>query len=397
MTAVPARASDVPDRGYAVALEAMLAGLRGQVGAGPEWETILRQVPRHLFAPSTGWAYPGSPGAPPERLINRDVGWRQWLDAVYSDMTIITQRDDGIGDLASADGVPTSSLSAPGIVMTFLSLLQPMPGDRVLEIGTGTGWTAALLAARCGDDHVTSIEIDPAVHATAAANLRAVGRAPRLIIGDGAAGVPGQEFDRLHVSCGVRDIPPGWIAQLRPGGTAVLPWHPNGADGWQVKLSACGDGTATGTFHGIACYMMLRSQRTGPVLWRSHDGDLADVTSTSLDPGQVADAGRAAILALTAACPDLTVIAGREPDGTAFVHVAETGNLDGAWAACDATEDGAHIVTQYGPRRLWDEVEAAFTQWDAFGRPGPDRYRLNVTPTGQRVELTLDAYSPGHW
>ena len=326
------------------------------------------------------------------RLINRDADLCGWLRVVYSDMTIITQREDGAGDPASAVGLATSSLSAPGIVMSFLNLLQPAPGDDVLEIGTGTGWTAALLAARCGDRHVTSVEIDQSLHARAAANLRATGCYPELVCGDGADAMPGRLFDRLHVTCGFRDIPSAWMAQLRAGGTAVLPWHSNGSDGWQVRLTSAGDGTATGTFHGMANYMMLRGQRVGTVLWHSHHGDHADVTTTGLDPEQIADAGRAAILALTAANPDLTCIAGREPDGTAFVHLAETGNPDGSWAACDGGRPGEHIVTQFGPRRLWDATESAFARWDAAGRPGPEQYRLVVTPRGQRIEL---AQAPG--
>lgn len=389
MAAPSPQAGQIPAGGYASAMDAMLAMLAEQ-GALPglEWKAIVRQVPRHLFAPAIARACPGSPGAPQERLIDRDADPGGWLDAVYSDMTVITQRDDGAADPAGLGGIVTSSLSAPGIVMSFLGLLQLEPGQDVLEIGTGTGWTAALLAARCGDQHVTSIEVDPTLHASAAAHLRAAGRSPRLILGDGALGVPGEMFDRLHVTCGVRDIPLAWIAQLRPGGVAVLPWHPNGMDGWQVRLTVGGDGTATGTFCGMASYMMLRDQRLGRVLWRSHHGDQADVTTTALDPAEIADAGRAAALALIAANPGLTCIASRDSGGAAFVHVAETGNPEGSWAACDAGPRGKHVVTQYGPRRLWEETEAAFAQWDADGRPGPDQYRLIVTPSGQRVQLT---------
>src|SRR5207248_1776285 len=103
-----------------------------------------REVPRHLFVPSVAWAVSERPGV---------GGWRidaakdpeGWLEAVYSDSSIIIQVDDGAGDPASGQGRATSSVSSPGSVIAFLELLGPRPNDRVLEIGTGSGWTAALL------------------------------------------------------------------------------------------------------------------------------------------------------------------------------------------------------------------------------------------------------------
>ena len=348
------------------------------------WRQVLHAVPRHHFAPVRATAVPGSAGSPPERRIDRDADPAGWWDAVYSDMAIITQRDDGLGDPASADGLATCSLSAPGIALSFLQLLDPQPWEPVLEIGTGTGWTAGLLSARAGQEHVSSIEIDAALLATAQANLQAAGYSPRLVLGDGAAWLSGKMFTRLHVTCGVSAIPYTWIEQLAPGGIAVLPWLPDGWNGYQVRLTARPDGTAVGTFHGTASYMMLRAQRTGTLRWRAHHAEDADVTTTSLDPGCISQAGPGAAIALLQV-PGLVVTTSRDDDGTVSVHLAEARNPDGSWSACDSSPDGRHVVTQYGPRRLWDEVEACFRAWDASGRPGLDQYRLLVTPDGQHV------------
>ena len=352
--------------------------------SGDCWRQVLHAVPRHHFAPVRATAVPGSAGAPPERVIDRDADPAGWWDAVYSDMAIITQRDDGLGDPASAEGLATCSLSAPGIALSFLQLLDPQPGAPVLEIGTGTGWTAGLLSACAGQDNVCSIEIDAALHAVARANLHAAGYAPRLVHGDGAAGLSGSTFTRLHVTCGVSAIPYTWIQQLAPGGTAVLPWLPDGWNGYQVRLSARPDGTAVGTFHGPASYMMLRAQRTSPLRWRAHHAGDADVTTTSLDPASISREGPDAAIALLQV-PGLAVTTSRDDDGTISVHLAEAGNPDGSWAACDSSPDGRHVVTQYGPRRLWDETETCYRAWDACGRPGPDQYRLLITPDGQHV------------
>jgi protein-L-isoaspartate O-methyltransferase len=113
--------------------------------ASPSWRRLLHAVPRHLFVPARAFAVPGAEGAPAARAIDRDADPASWCDAVYSDMAIITQRDDGAGDPGSAEGLATCSLSAPGVAISFLQLLDLQPGQRVLEIGTGTGWTAALL------------------------------------------------------------------------------------------------------------------------------------------------------------------------------------------------------------------------------------------------------------
>jgi hypothetical protein len=75
-----------------------------------------------------------------------------------------------------------------------------------------------------------------------------------------------------------------------------------------------------------------------------------------------------------------------EDDGSLSVHLAEAGQPDGSWAACDSGPGGSHAVTQYGPRRLWDETEHAFRTWTAAGRPGPDAFRLLITPDGQQVQ-----------
>ncbi len=123
----------------------------------PRWREALRAVPRHLFIPQAGWAACDQAGGGGRRIdIAEDPAG--WWDAVYSDSSIVIQADDGAGDPASGQGQATSSVSAPGVVIEFLELLGVRPHDRILEIGTGSGWTAALLCHVCGDRFVTSIE-----------------------------------------------------------------------------------------------------------------------------------------------------------------------------------------------------------------------------------------------
>lgn len=353
----------------------------------PEWRRSMHAVPRHLFVPARGYAMPASYSEGfPARAIDRNADPDGWWTAVYSDMSVITQRDDGAGDPASAEGSASSSNSAPSVVLAFLELLGPAKGEQILDIGTGTGWTAALLADRVGSQNVTSIEIDPQVAGQAAENIRAAGYAPALLVGDGAAGWPaGALYDSIHVTCGVSEVPYAWVQQLRPGGRAVLPWM-SGTGGFRVLLKATPDGRATGTFHGGAGYMMMRSQRPASG-WAKHHRDDAQVSATRLDPVRVMDAEAGADLALVMNVPGLVMLRMRSDDATRSCFLAEAGDPNGSWATCDHSLAGEHTVTQYGERRLWDEVEAAFLQWIRQGSPSPDQFRLTVDSDGQRLRL----------
>lgn len=175
--------------------------LAARVGAGnAAVEAALRAVPRHLFVP----------GVAPE-------------DA-YQDEAIVTKRDD--------DGRPVSSSSQPAIMAIMLAQLDLAPGQRVLEIGAGTGYNAALISHIVGPDgQVTSIDIDPEVTLGASAHLTAAGyQAVTVVTADGAAGFPAHApYDRLIATVGVSDLAPAWLSQLGMDGLIVVPLDVRGA------------------------------------------------------------------------------------------------------------------------------------------------------------------------
>ncbi|CAM5471588.1 methyltransferase domain-containing protein [Streptomyces abikoensis] len=81
-------------------------------------------------------------------------------------------------------------------------------GHRVLEIGTGTGWNAGLLAHRLGGANVVSIEYDADVAKTAVGNLRTADPAPLVLVGDGRVGHAGSApFDRVIATCSIGKVP----------------------------------------------------------------------------------------------------------------------------------------------------------------------------------------------
>jgi protein-L-isoaspartate O-methyltransferase len=338
----------------------------------PAWRAALLAVPRHLFVPPVAWC---SPYDADDYPIDREADPGLWLRSAYRNMPIVTQLDDGAVPVASGQGEATSSLSAPDIVMRFLELLGPRPGDRVLEIGTGQGWTAGLLCHRVGARNVTSVELDGAVHARAAGNLRDAGREPLLILGDGGEGWPGgAPYDRVHVAAGVLRVPYPWVAQTRPGGVIVLPWMPYFQPGHQLRLTVGADGVADGRFHGGAGYMPLRGQRspappTSGTDFRSRAGDV--------EPRTLTHAGYGADVAIAGMLPDV-VVSVREGSSPTWLWTE-----DGASAARAVGSE----VEQFGPRSLWDEMEDAFHRWEGWGRPGRDRFGMRVGPDGQYVWL----------
>lgn len=166
-------------------------------GPGPLSARVLetmRTVPRHAFVPD---AHPVQ---------------------AYAEDAVITKRDSG--------GAALSCVSAPSIVAMMLHHLDVQPGHRILEIGAGTGYNAALLAELAGPaGQVTTIDIDPQVTAAARRALDTTGhRIVRVVTGDGRHGDPdGAVYDRLVVTVGPWDLPPAWWQQLAAGGRMVVP------------------------------------------------------------------------------------------------------------------------------------------------------------------------------
>jgi len=100
----------------------------------------------------------------------------------------------------------------------MLEALDVTDGVRVLEVGTGTGYNAALLCHRLGDQHVVTVEVDPVLAEQAQQRLAEVGYRPIVHVGDGADGYPpGAPYDRVIVTCALTSLPWKLIEQTRQG------------------------------------------------------------------------------------------------------------------------------------------------------------------------------------
>lgn len=154
----------------------------------------FRSVPRHLFLPEVE----------PERAYRNEAVPTKW----------------------ALDGRPVSSSSQPSVMAVMLEQLHVGCGQRVLEIGAGTGYNAALLTHLVGEaGQVTTIDIDEDLVEQASRNLAAANiDGVRVVCADGAAGwSDGAPFDRIILTVGAWDLAPAWADQLTAEGRLVMP------------------------------------------------------------------------------------------------------------------------------------------------------------------------------
>ncbi|GAB3119267.1 methyltransferase domain-containing protein [Streptomyces calidiresistens] len=358
----------------------------------PAWVPVYDAVPRHLFVPDVIW--PGRAGMNrPSRRVIRSEEPEVWWEAVHRDVPLTTQWDDGTHTGQGKGRVPSCSNSMPTMVFTMLAALEPLDGHRVLEIGTGTGWNAALLSARLGSGNVVTVEVDEEIAVEARRRLHAAGHTPTTVVGDGAEGYTTEApYDRVIATCSVGRVPPAWLCQSRPGGVIVAPWGPTYGGEAVVRLTVPGDGSASGHFVGSSAFMRLRDQRRNLPPPDAFPGspEEGERSTTALSPEDVGDWLHMFVIGVRV--PDLFCRVEWTGAGTYRLWLYDTGATSRAVIGYEGPAP-AYPVVQYGPRRLWDELESAWRWWDARGRPGFDRFGLTVSADGSHT-VWLD--DPGH-
>jgi protein-L-isoaspartate(D-aspartate) O-methyltransferase len=244
--------ADVGDRINGIMVDRMIA-------QGSLWTRNLiaafRATPRHhfidhifLFQENQGWREIAIPARP---SLND-------LKLIYADRALTTRLGPAQGGNSLT---PISSSSQPSLMAQMLEDLWVTTGDRVLEIGAGTGYNAALMAYVAGPGRVLSLDVDRQVLAEAHKHLQLF--ADRDVVlqhADGRQVLPNHErWDRIIVTAATPDMEPAWIEQLKERGTLVVPidFAPGLAF---VVRGTVRQGTYEGKITRAAYFMPLRKE-----------------------------------------------------------------------------------------------------------------------------------------
>ena len=341
----------------------------------PHWRQAFAETPRHLFLPAFFRALPDG------RWQAVDADFPDYWATVYADTTLTTQLDGGISPDPSAGpltGEGTSGSTQPSLMALMLDALRLQCAERVLEIGTGTGYNAALLSHRLGADRVTSVEVDPVVSAAARECLDTAGYRPTLVVGDGHDGWPtGAPYDGLIATVSVASVPAVWLSQVRDGGVIVVSLWRDLGGGPLVRLDV-NEGTAQGFFLAEAGgFMPVRSvTKAAQALTAAAKQSGSGATRSAVVPGAMLHEPEVGLwLALRVSGVTWLGLTDNDGDEQTWMFAS-----DGSWSVLDSMNNE---VEQYGPRRLWDEIERTHGQWNAAGQPTRDRLGLTVTATGE--------------
>ncbi len=336
----------------------------------PNWHRAFLETPRHIFVPGHDQT------------------------EAYAPTALVTQ--SRIAD-AHRNERPTSSLSAPSVVATMLEMLEVADGHRVLEIGTGTGYNAALLCHRLGADNVFSVDLDPELVDAARRPLVTLDRQPTLVATDGYGGLTdGAPYDRIIATCSVDHVPPEWVRQLADGGRTVAPLI--GYWGAPMVLDKTAPDEVTGRFDGRDVgFMPLRHEVENPLGPAESTGmtstGMAHYGTTITDPRRVHEAGTALALFCRLHASGLRFgwgTASGQPDDPANATEIVAHTADAVATVAFEAENGRWPVLQHGPRRVWDSIETAVALWDHLEQPDQSRLGISALDHVDRQYVWLD-------
>lgn len=355
--------------------EQLLEKLRKQhLLDNPSVEAAFTSVPRHLFLPHV------TP------------------DEAYEDKAIPIKTDQS--------GVTVSSSSQPTMMALMLEQVALEKGLNVLEIGTASGYNAAIMKHIVGETGtITSLELDHDIALQAINNLSNAGFSNvNLVEADAAQGYsPRAMYDRIISTVGIWDVPIKWTQQLKPAGRLVVPIWLDG-----VQISATFIPQADGTFYSEdnrpCAFVYLRGSSAGPQVSKRIGStslviladevdkiDTASLHSLLSDDQEIHSLGKYLeveqywygfqlylmlneperyIFALYGIAPGQKAY-GMEGDGIALITPGG--------AAFAGYRDGGTVHTFAGSD-AYLEMQNHLNQWLELGRPGKDQLRAHLIP-----------------
>ncbi|GGO81037.1 methyltransferase domain-containing protein [Wenjunlia tyrosinilytica] len=342
------------------------------------WRKAFEDVPRHLFVPRY---YHPVRGGGFETLRHDDPDPRRrlrWLSGAYEDVPLVTHLRAGSA---------VSSSSQPSLMASMLEALEVRDADSVLEIGAGTGYNAALIAHRLGDDgRVTTMDLEEAITDSARDHLTAAGYGPRtvaVVTGDGALGCPDRApYDRIMATCAMPFIPPSWPAQCRAGALILAPMANS-----LIKLRVSPTGRAEGRFLDTPAYFVQLRRAQPPQSPGEGEGEDIRERETRTGPRALDSESFRFVLGLAAG--ELGVR--WSYDETRRLSGVDLSAPDGSTASADR---GGTVLLE-GRRDLWALVEEAYDLWERRRRP--ERSRFGLTVEGGRQWIWLDDPGGDSW
>lgn len=355
------------------------------------WRDAFAAVPRHVFLPRF---FRLTADGRHEAIDSKHP---DWLNLVYQNTAWPTQisADPTGWERAHHNGPivgePTSSSTMPSLMASMLEALNIRDGHRVLEVGTGTGYNAAVMTHRLGDKYVTSVDIDPVVVARASDALAETGYRPSLALANGLNGFPPQApYDRILVTCAVPEISTAWITQAKPDAVILAYLYRGLGEQVPVRLTVQEHGRATG-------HLLPNEERYGFMPARGHGIDPAkrftELTRTGKHAGGYTRAAHhdlsspalwLACLFTPGVCRLDVVAAGEEEQVWLF-------DSDNSWACLHPQ---TMTVEQGGPSHLWTRIETVLDMWHDLGKPERERFGLTVKSNGAH-QLWLDGQGAG--
>lgn len=352
---------------------------------------------------------------PRERFLS-EIAEREGLERVYQNQAIVTAKDDR--------GIPASSSSQPSMMASMLEQLDLRPGQRVLEVGAGTGYNAALLARIVGArGQVTSVELDPTTARGARRGLASVRSRAKVVSGDGRDGRSrGAPYDRIIVTASTPVVPLAWYDQLAEDGLLELP----------LVVPRAGQAQAIVTFRKQAEARALRSEAVlygGFMPLRDAPGARVPAPAPSLGAierigersrslaqlngealRRLSQARRQGLLSLALSEPRTLDLGLRAPRAAVALYLtieAPEDRLVGGWPRMGViSKNGDGLALLAGGERTFTRIDSYGHQaaerlllkliegWKERGRPSGDDLRIEVGfrgEAGSEVRLSWDA------
>jgi protein-L-isoaspartate(D-aspartate) O-methyltransferase len=354
-------------------------------GLPPRFREAVAATPRHRFVHRFRLADDGPvrgnfrlADGGPVRGSGTDPA--QDLPDVYSD-AVMRHVD------AAGEPLPSSN-SQPSYVLHLLHLLRLERGQAVLEIGSGSGWLAAIMARLVGPEgRVVGIELIPDLAARSRADLAGLGIGNvEVITGDGTPGhAAGAPYDRAIVTAAAWDVPVALLDQVAEGGLAVVPVELRGGDGCDVTMLRRQNGAlmAERAVPGWFVPLLGAGQdRAGTALPEVSGGKPA--ARFALPLGLLGEGGPAPAAAQFRAFLGRTepgfVARPGDGDWQPWMPLPPFGLTDGMSGSVALWQDGE--VVSYGDRAAAIRLARAYARWAALGLPGTGAFRLEVHRAG---------------